>query len=109
MYYYIDEYSKTLSYYKNSLETQQQALRSDQLDLASSYDNIARLHEQMGDYSKALALSECAVNIAQQSLLENHPDFRKWKEHLEIIKTKNKIRLLESIDVYAYRKSLYSY
>ena len=36
----------------------------------------------MGDISEACSFFEKAVDTAQKSLPDNHPDLKKWKENL---------------------------
>ena len=46
------EYQKALSYYEKALEIQQKALPANHPDLATSYNNIAGVYADMGEYSK---------------------------------------------------------
>ena len=50
-------------------------------DLALSCYNIGLLYDKMDNYSKALSFSERAVNIGQQSLPPNHPDFKDYRKN----------------------------
>ncbi|CAF4223803.1 unnamed protein product, partial [Adineta steineri] len=57
-------------------------------DLGASYNNIGLVYENMDNYSKAHSFYERAVQIGQQSLPANHPDFQKWIRNLERINKK---------------------
>jgi tetratricopeptide (TPR) repeat protein len=65
-----------------ALEIRKRTLPVTHLNLASSYNNIGLVHYNMGDYSKALQFCLLAVDIAQQTLPSNHPDFRWYKNNL---------------------------
>jgi tetratricopeptide (TPR) repeat protein len=42
--------------------------------VATSYNNLAGLYESMGRYEEAIAHYQQAINIAQETLGENHPN-----------------------------------
>ena len=84
----MGEYSKALSSHEKALEIQQQSLPPNHPDLASPYNNIGMLYEDMGNYSKARVFYERAVEIGQQSLLPNHPRLQTYRKNLEDIKKK---------------------
>ena len=70
----MGEYSKALLSYEKALAIRQQSLPTNHPDLASSYNNIGNVYDNMGEYSKALLSYEKALAIQQQSLPTNHPD-----------------------------------
>ncbi|CAF4303304.1 unnamed protein product, partial [Rotaria sordida] len=51
----MGEYSKALSSYEQSLEICKVALPPNHPDLATSYNNIGLVYNNMGEYSKALS------------------------------------------------------
>ncbi|CAF3340856.1 unnamed protein product [Rotaria sp. Silwood2] len=82
----MGEYSNALSYYKKSLEIQQQSLPPNHPHLAGSYNNIAVAYENMSEYSQARSYYKRAVNITQRSLPPNHPDLQRYKNNLDSVK-----------------------
>ncbi len=49
---------------------------------------ICIAYENMSNYWKARSFYEYVVDIAQQSLLLNHPDLQMYRENLEDVKKK---------------------
>jgi tetratricopeptide (TPR) repeat protein len=82
----MNEYSKALPYFEKSLEIKQQTLPQNHPSLASTYDNIGTLHENMKNYSKARSCFERAIDIGQHSLPSGHPNIQRWKKNLERVK-----------------------
>ncbi|CAF4333822.1 unnamed protein product, partial [Rotaria sordida] len=72
----MGEYSKALSSYERSLEIQKIALPPNHPDLASSYQGIGLVYDNMGEYSKALSSYERSLEIQKIALPPNHPDLR---------------------------------
>jgi len=58
--------------------------------LATSYNNIGGVYDNMGEYSKALPYLERAFDIWQRSLPPNHPSIEDVKQSIEIVKKKCK-------------------
>ena len=84
----MDEYSKALSYYEQTLEIEQKTLPANHPDLAASYNNIGSVYYNMGEYSKALSYFERALDIWKRSLPPNHPNLQTVKKWIEIVKKK---------------------
>ncbi|CAF4967799.1 unnamed protein product, partial [Rotaria socialis] len=70
----MGDYSNALSYNKKALEIDENMLPSNHPDLASSYNNIGFVYDNMGDYSNALSYHQKALNIYEKTLSSNHPD-----------------------------------
>ena len=68
------EYSTALSYFKKTLEIQQQTLPPNHPDIAMTNNNIGMIYQSIGKYSTALSYFKKALEIQQQSLPHNHPD-----------------------------------
>ncbi|CAF0938586.1 unnamed protein product [Adineta steineri] len=82
------EYSKALSFYEQGLVIQQRTLPSNHPLLATSYNNIGFVYENMKDYSKALSYYERALDIKQRTLPPTHPSIKSMKESIEAVKKK---------------------
>jgi tetratricopeptide (TPR) repeat protein len=82
----MGEYSKALSSHEKALVIKQQSLPPNHPDLASSYNNIGGVYENLDDYSKARSFYERAVDIAQQSLSSNHPSLQRYSRNLDRVK-----------------------
>ncbi|CAF4264442.1 unnamed protein product, partial [Rotaria sordida] len=70
----MGEYLKALSSYERALEIQKIALPSNHPDLATSYNNIGLVYDNMGEYSNALSSYERSLEIRKIALPPNHPD-----------------------------------
>jgi tetratricopeptide (TPR) repeat protein len=84
----MGDHSKALSFYEQAIAIRVKALPEYHPYLAVTYDNLGKLYEDMGDYAQALLYYERARNIAQVSLPENHPHRKRYKNHVEFIKSK---------------------
>ncbi|CAF1580572.1 unnamed protein product [Adineta steineri] len=84
----MGDYPKALSYYEKDLEISRQSLPPNHPDLASSYNNIGLVYENMGNYSKARTYYERAIQIGEQSLPSNHPTLQQRRKNLERVKNK---------------------
>ncbi|CAF4403352.1 unnamed protein product, partial [Rotaria sordida] len=60
----MGEYSKALSSYERSLEISKIALPPNHPSLATSYNNIGMVYDNMGEYSKALSSYERSLEIS---------------------------------------------
>jgi tetratricopeptide (TPR) repeat protein len=74
--------------YPKALVIQQQSLRPNHSDLATSYNNIGVVYEKMGNYSKACSSYEREMEIAQKSLPPNHPALQNCRKKLADMKKK---------------------
>ncbi|CAF4728183.1 unnamed protein product, partial [Rotaria socialis] len=52
------EYQQAVTFYEKSLEISQKTLSPDDPELATSYNNIGGVYDNMGEYSKALEYYE---------------------------------------------------
>ncbi|CAF4361244.1 unnamed protein product [Rotaria sordida] len=84
----MGKYSKALSSYERSLEIRKIALPPNHPDLASSYNNIGLVYDNMGEYSKALSFLEKAHEIDRKTLPPNHPHIALVKRNIEDVKKK---------------------
>jgi tetratricopeptide (TPR) repeat protein len=84
----MEEYSKALSFYEEALEIKQKTFPPNNPSLATSYNNIAFVYENMKNYSKALSYFERALDIWQRSLPPTHPQLPKVRKNIEIVKKK---------------------
>ncbi|CAF4347425.1 unnamed protein product, partial [Rotaria sordida] len=64
----MGDYSKALEFYKKAHKIREKALPPNHPDLATSYNNIGYVYEDMGDYSKALEFYEKAHQIKEKEL-----------------------------------------
>ncbi|CAF1400766.1 unnamed protein product [Rotaria sordida] len=71
----MGEYSKALSSHERSLEIRKIALPPNHPDLATSYNGIGLVYDNMSEYSKALSSQERSLEIRKIALPSNHPDF----------------------------------
>ncbi|CAF1182076.1 unnamed protein product [Rotaria sordida] len=62
-----------LEFYEKALKTREKALPPNHPDLATSYNNIGSVYDDMGDYSKALEFHEKSYQIFEKALPPNHP------------------------------------
>jgi tetratricopeptide (TPR) repeat protein len=72
MYQSMGDYSAALSYYEQTLESDQKSLPSDHLSLATIFNNIATVHQRIGNYSLSLSYYEKALDIKQKALPPEH-------------------------------------
>ncbi|CAF4856723.1 unnamed protein product, partial [Rotaria socialis] len=70
----MGEYSKALPLLEKALKIWEISLPANRPDLATSYNNIGQLYQNMGEYSKALPILEKSLKISEISLPANHPD-----------------------------------
>jgi tetratricopeptide (TPR) repeat protein len=84
----MGEYSKALSSYERSLEIKKIALPPNHPSLATSYNNIGLVYDNMGECSKALSYYENAQEIWQKSLPLTHPHISGVKNNIEMVKKK---------------------
>ena len=70
----MGEYSKALESYNRSLEIKKIGLPPNHPSLATSYNNIGLVYDNMGEYSKALEYYEKDLEITKKALPPNHPD-----------------------------------
>ncbi|CAF4341580.1 unnamed protein product, partial [Rotaria sordida] len=70
----MGDYSKALEFYGKDLEITTKALPPNHPDLATPYNNIGLVYNNMGDYSKALEFYEKSLKIREKALPPNHPD-----------------------------------
>ncbi len=49
--------------------------------LPTSYGNLDLVYDNMGEYSKALAYFEHALDISQRSVPPNHPNIQDFREY----------------------------
>jgi tetratricopeptide (TPR) repeat protein len=84
----MDKYSEALSMYEKAIDIRQRTLPPNHPYLATSYDNIGKVYEKMGEYSKALSFYQRAVDIGECSLPGSHPHLKLYKDHLEFSKNK---------------------
>ncbi|CAF3374055.1 unnamed protein product [Rotaria sp. Silwood2] len=73
VYYKMDEYSKALSSYEQSLEIRKKTLPPNHSDLAITYNSIGNVYRNIGEYSKALSFYEQSLEIQKIALPPNHP------------------------------------
>ena len=64
------------------------ALPPNHPDLASSYNNIGVVYENLKDYPKALSYYQKAQEIWQKSLPPGHPHIATVKRNIERLKSK---------------------
>ena len=60
------EYSTALSYFKKTLEIQQQALPHNHPNLATTNNNIGIIYQSIGEYSTALSYFKKTLDIQQK-------------------------------------------
>ncbi|CAF0907945.1 unnamed protein product [Rotaria sordida] len=70
----IREYTKAITFYERAIDIYKKIGPSNQLDLASCYNNIGLVYYNMGRYSKALSSYERSLEIQKIALPPNHPD-----------------------------------
>ena len=70
---------------KKHLKFDNNSLPPNRPDLASSYNNIGRVYDQMGEYSKALSSHKKALEIKQQLLPPNHPDLASSYNNIGVV------------------------
>ena len=68
------EYNLALEWYKNTLEIQEKILGLEHPHTAATYNNVAGVHYQQGNYPKALECSKQALTIREKVLGIEHPD-----------------------------------
>jgi tetratricopeptide (TPR) repeat protein len=69
------DYKTALSYYEKALKNELDFLPPDDPSLATTYNNIAGVHESLGDYESALSSYQKVLKIQQKTLPSTHPDF----------------------------------
>ncbi|CAF4360240.1 unnamed protein product, partial [Rotaria sordida] len=69
----MGDYSKALEFHEKSHKIFEKALPPNHPNLASSYNNIGGVYDDMGDYSKALEFYEKSLKIREKALPPNHP------------------------------------
>ncbi|CAF1227109.1 unnamed protein product [Rotaria sordida] len=74
VYYSMGEYSKAITFYERAIDIYKKMGPSNQVNLASSYNNIGIVYDNMGEYSKALSSYERALEIRKIALPPNHSD-----------------------------------
>jgi tetratricopeptide (TPR) repeat protein len=67
-------YGSALPFAERSLSISERALGPDHVHLATSLNNLARLHQLQGDHEAALPLYERALRIDERSLGPDHPE-----------------------------------
>jgi tetratricopeptide (TPR) repeat protein len=68
------DYPTAVSFFEKSLKIQEQKNPRDDLNFASTCNNIGSVYDQLHEYSKALLYQEKALAIRQKLLPTNHPD-----------------------------------
>lgn len=76
---------KTLSYYEKALTIRQKSLPADSMGLASLYDNIGLVYEEMKNYSKAYSFYEKSMRIAENLLPANNRQRQLYEKDLNRI------------------------
>ena len=66
------EYEEAMKYFEKSIEIKERTLDKNRPSLATSYNNIALVYNDMGEYSKALKYYEKSIEIREISLSKNH-------------------------------------
>ncbi|CAF1555313.1 unnamed protein product, partial [Rotaria sordida] len=74
----IGEYSKAITFYERAINIYKKMGPSNQVNLATSYNNIGSVYYNMGEYSKALSWHERSLEIFKIALPPNHPDFAQF-------------------------------
>jgi tetratricopeptide (TPR) repeat protein len=69
----MSEYPTALDFYHKTLEIEENSLPSNHSSLATTYINIGRMHDHMGEYSTALSFYQKAAEM-QNSFPPNYPD-----------------------------------
>ncbi|CAF4780546.1 unnamed protein product, partial [Rotaria sp. Silwood2] len=64
----MGDYSKALEFYEKSHKIYEIALPPNHPDLASSYNNIGMVFDNMGDYTKAIGYYERSLEIQKIAL-----------------------------------------
>ena len=67
----MGKYSKVLLSYQRPLEIKKEIVLPDHCNLAAPYNNVALVHDNMGECSEALSYYEKKLEISQQ-ILSNH-------------------------------------
>ncbi|CAF3773994.1 unnamed protein product, partial [Rotaria sordida] len=67
------DYKTALLFYEKALKSELDFLPSDDPSLATTYNNIAGVHESLGDYRSALSSYQKALDIKEKSLPPDHP------------------------------------
>jgi tetratricopeptide (TPR) repeat protein len=80
---------------KKHLKSDKKILSLQHLDLSQSYNNIARVYYNTGNYSKTFSLLERAVDICQRLLLENHPHLQYVQNGIEMAKKENVNKIIK--------------
>ncbi|CAF3638857.1 unnamed protein product, partial [Rotaria socialis] len=70
----MGEYSEALKYYERANKINQQSLPANHPRIASDYNNIGAVYDNMGEYSKALEFYEKSNKTYEKSLPSNHPN-----------------------------------
>lgn len=83
-----DEEPKT--YHLKALEIQEKVLPTYHADFAVTYHNMAKAYQDMKEYVTALYWERKALNIACQSLDENHSNRTIYQEAVEYLEQKTK-------------------
>ena len=68
------DYPTAVSFLEKSLKIQEQKHSRNDLNFASTCNNIGSVYDQLHEYSKALLYQEKALAIRQKLLPSNHPD-----------------------------------
>ncbi len=74
--------------HEKAIDIRQKTLPPNHPYLATSYDNMGKVHEKMAEYSNALSFYQRAVDIGECSLPESHSHLQLYKDHLESVKNK---------------------
>ena len=65
--------TRALSFHQKALAIDEKTLPSNHPHLATSYNNIALVYDNMGEYSQALSFHQKALAIREKTLPSNHP------------------------------------
>ena len=68
------EYKEAVKYFEKTIEIKEQTLDKTDRSLATSYNDVALVYNDMGEYSKALEYYEKSIEIRKIALPKNHPD-----------------------------------
>ena len=74
IYYHLDKYNKSLSFYINTLKFYNKTLGAENNKTLESKNNLGRLYWAMGEYKKSLPLLKNILTVRKYILGENHED-----------------------------------
>jgi pentatricopeptide repeat protein len=75
-----------LEYYEKALAIRLEALGANHPDVATTYNNMASVYGNEGDYAKALELYVKALAIWLEAPGDNHPNTKAFIKNIEIVK-----------------------